>query len=59
MIMDRVTRVHYEIPDDLHRRLKIIAAKRDLTLRKTVIQALEQYADTVEAEEQRKREGRP
>ena len=35
-------RIHYEIPDDLHRRAKAEAALRGLTLRDFLIQALEQ-----------------
>ena len=34
-------RIHYEIPDDLHRRAKAEAALRGLTLRDFLIAALE------------------
>jgi hypothetical protein len=34
-------RIHYEIPDQLHRRAKAEAALRGLTLRDFLIQALE------------------
>ena len=34
-------RIHYEIPDDLHRRAKAEAALRGLTLREFLIEALE------------------
>lgn len=33
--------IHYEIPDDLHRRAKSAAALRDLTLKDFVIASLE------------------
>jgi len=32
--------VHYEIPDDLHRALKIEAAKRGVTLKALIIELL-------------------
>jgi predicted HicB family RNase H-like nuclease len=38
--MSAVARVHYEIPDDLHRKAKSAAALQGLTLREFVIQAL-------------------
>lgn len=38
--MTAVARVHYEIPDDLHRKAKASAAMQGLTLREFVIQAL-------------------
>jgi hypothetical protein len=36
-----VARVHYEIPDDLHRRAKATAAMRGITLKDLLIEALE------------------
>jgi hypothetical protein len=35
-----LTRVHYEIPDDLHRKVKSLAAVEGLTLKDFVILAL-------------------
>jgi len=40
--VSRVARIHYEIPEDLHRRVKSAAAMRGLTLKAWVIEALEQ-----------------
>ncbi len=40
--MSTVARIHYEIPDDLHRRAKSAAALRGVTLKDYVIEALEQ-----------------
>ena len=40
--MTPVARVHYEIPDDLHRRAKAAAAMLGITLKEFVIQALEE-----------------
>lgn len=39
--MATVARIHYEIPDDLHRRAKSAAALRGVTLKDFLIQALE------------------
>lgn len=38
-------RIHYEIPDDIHRRAKMAAAAKDQTLRDFVIAALTDAAD--------------
>jgi len=38
--MPRVARVHYEIPDDLHRKAKAAAAMQGQTLRAFIVQAL-------------------
>jgi predicted HicB family RNase H-like nuclease len=38
--MPGVARVHYEIPDDLHRKAKAAAAMRGVTLREFIVQAL-------------------
>lgn len=35
-----VGRIHYEIPDDLHRRAKAVAAMRGITLKDFLIQLL-------------------
>jgi predicted HicB family RNase H-like nuclease len=37
-----VSRVHYEIPDELHRRAKAAAALRGVTLKEFLIEALQQ-----------------
>lgn len=39
-----VARVHYEIPDDLHRRVKAAAALEGKTLKDFLIEALEAAA---------------
>ena len=39
-----VARIHYEIPDDLHRRIKAAAAMKGQTLKDFLIEALEQAA---------------
>jgi hypothetical protein len=49
-----VARVHYEIPDELHRRAKAAAALDDVTLKEFLISALERL---VEEHEGRKPEG--
>lgn len=45
--MSAVARIHYEIPDDLHRRIKAAAAMKGQTLKDFLIAAL---AAAVEAE---------
>jgi uncharacterized protein (DUF1778 family) len=40
-----VARVHYEIPDDLHRRIKAAAALKGQTLKDYLIEALERAVD--------------
>lgn len=42
--MTTMARVHYEIPDDLHRRVKAAAAMRGQTLKDFLIAALEAAA---------------
>ena len=37
-----VARIHYEIPDDLHRKVKSEAALKGLTLKDFIIRALEE-----------------
>jgi predicted HicB family RNase H-like nuclease len=49
--MTAVARVHYEIPDDLHRRAKSAAALQGLTLREFVIRALADAVDKATDEE--------
>jgi predicted HicB family RNase H-like nuclease len=38
--MPAVARVHYEIPDDLHRKAKAAAALQGVTLREFIVRAL-------------------
>lgn len=40
-----------EFPDDLHRRLRVAAAQRDVPLRELVIQAAEEKLAILESEE--------
>jgi predicted DNA binding CopG/RHH family protein len=37
-----VARIHYEIPDDLHRRVKAAAAMRGMTLKDYIVEVLNQ-----------------
>jgi predicted HicB family RNase H-like nuclease len=46
-----VARVHYEIPDDLHRKAKAAAAMQGFTLRTFVIEALRQAVARAEGDE--------
>lgn len=50
--MSEMTRVHYEIPDELHRRAKAAAAMRGVTLKDFLIDALER---SVEADDRKER----
>ncbi len=50
--MIAVTLIHYEIPDDLHRRVKAAAALEGLTLKDYLIRVLE---EAVHDEGKRKR----
>lgn len=43
-MLSSVARIHYEIPDDLHRRVKAEAAMQGVTLKDYVIAALEAAA---------------
>jgi predicted HicB family RNase H-like nuclease len=36
--------IHYEIPEELHRRVKVAAAQQGITLKAAIIQSLEQWA---------------
>ena len=48
--MDTVARIHYEIPDDLHRRIKSAAAMKGQTLKDFLIAALQAAAPEPEPE---------
>jgi hypothetical protein len=39
-MVSAVARIHYEIPDDLHRKVKAAAALKGVTLKDFVIEAL-------------------
>ncbi len=43
-----VARIHYEIPDDLHRRVKVAAAQQGITLKQFLLDALEAAAEKAE-----------
>ncbi len=43
--MEHIARIHYEIPDDLHRRVKAAAAMNGQTLKDFLIEALERAVD--------------
>ena len=43
-----VTVVHYDIDDELHRRVKAAAAREGITLKAAVEQALREWAERVE-----------
>jgi predicted HicB family RNase H-like nuclease len=55
VILAPMARIHYEIPDEVHRRAKAEAALRGLTLRDYVIQALEQAIANNSTRAKRKR----
>jgi predicted HicB family RNase H-like nuclease len=40
-----VARIHYEIPDDLHRRVKAAAAMRGMTLKDYIVEVLSQAVE--------------
>jgi predicted transcriptional regulator len=48
-----VPRLHVEIEADLHRRAKVVAALRDLTMKRLITEAVEAYVERAEAEGQR------
>jgi hypothetical protein len=50
-----VVRIHYEIPDDIHRRAKAAAALRGQTLKDFVTEAIEAAVDKSEREINRRR----
>lgn len=41
----RVPLIHYEVPDELHRRSKAKAAERGITLKEFILQALQREVD--------------
>lgn len=53
--MPTMARVHYEIPDDLHRRIKSTAALKGQTLKEFLIEALEEAAVADEKQRAKKR----
>lgn len=55
--MDAVARIHYEIPDDLHRRAKAAAAIEGVTLKDFLIAALAEAVERSD-EGQRPKRGR-
>ena len=44
-----VSYLHYEIDDELHRRLKVLAASRGVTLKALVVELLERAVDQAES----------
>ncbi|HZN15567.1 MAG TPA: hypothetical protein VFB78_14960 [Acidimicrobiales bacterium] len=48
-------RIHYEIPDDVHRRAKVAAAVQGVTLKQFLIAALARAVEATEAEPGQKR----
>jgi len=50
-----VGRIHYEIPDDVHRRAKVAAAVQGVTLKQFLIAALARAVEATEAEPGQKR----
>jgi hypothetical protein len=53
-----VVRIHYELPEDLHRRAKAAAAMDGLTLREFLMRALEQAIETSDSDRGQTVEGR-
>ena len=51
--MTRVPRLHIELPAELHKRAKIAAAQRDVTLKAFVIDALERLVTEQETDDGR------
>ena len=45
-----VPRLHVEIDHELHRRAKIVAARRELTMKKLIENAVTDYVEQAEAE---------
>jgi predicted HicB family RNase H-like nuclease len=50
-MISTVARVHYEIPDDLHRQAKAAAAMQGVTLRQFVIEALREAVRQIDRAE--------
>ena len=48
-----VVTMNYQIPDELHYRLKVLAAQKATTLKSVVLEALEQYADRADTTERK------
>lgn len=46
--MENVARIHYEIPDDLHRRAKSAAALAGVTLKDWLVDAIEKAVEVAE-----------
>jgi predicted HicB family RNase H-like nuclease len=47
---DSVPRLHVDIGPELHRRAKITAARRGLTMKALIAKAVEEYVEQAEAE---------
>ena len=54
--MTAVARIHYEIPDDLHRRVKAAAAMRGMTLKDYLVEILSQAVEVDARERDRPNE---
>jgi hypothetical protein len=52
-----LARIHYVIPDDLHRQVKAVAALRGRTLKQFVVEALEAAVADFDAEQDAAQEG--
>ncbi len=48
---DFVPRLHVDITTELHRRAKIVAARRDLTMKSLIVAAVERFVAEMEAAE--------
>jgi hypothetical protein len=53
-----VAHIQYELPEDLHRRAKAVAAQRGTTLKALVIEGLWRVTEEYEAEDERRRSRR-
>ena len=51
--MARVARIHYEIPDELHRRVKAAAAMRGVTLKDYIVEVLSRAVEADARERER------
>lgn len=51
--MADVPRLHVDIDNELHRRAKIAAARREITMKELIRQAVEDFVQNVEAEPER------
>jgi predicted HicB family RNase H-like nuclease len=43
--------MNYEIPDELHRAVKVLAAQRGMTVKALLIEALQQIVETADTKE--------